>query len=41
VIGNEGMNFCVEVVADPGVEAAVAVNDGGGTFALDFEGERV
>ena len=33
------MDLCVEVAADAGEKAAVAMNDGGRAFMLDFESE--
>jgi hypothetical protein len=39
VIGNERMDSGVEVIADAGVEAAVAVDESRGAFALDVESE--
>jgi hypothetical protein len=41
VIGNERLDFRIEVVGDAGIEAAVTVHDGGRAFVLDFESERV
>jgi len=40
-IGDEGMDRGVEVIADAGVESAVAVDEGRRAFALDVEGEGV